>query len=168
MRSKRVMMLVLSAVMALITVALTAPAVSADYDKHPNVVIQIAIRLDAIDTAGGNYVKARESLGMLKDIRHWLRDHDDPRFVKRSGSTCQTAFDDWLDDSVRLARLGFVYFRGQATNWQEYPPGWERQAARVRAKLMYNRIKSNQEDATDDFLDDCVLNMPRRARGLLF
>ena len=73
MRSKRVMMLVLSAVMALSTVALTAPAVSADYDKHPNCVVQIAIRLDTIDSAGGNYVKARESLGMMKDIRHWLR-----------------------------------------------------------------------------------------------
>lgn len=170
MRSKRITTLLLSALMALTTVGFAATAVSADYDKHPNVVIQIAIRLETIDSAGGNYVKAREFLGMLKDIRHWDREHDGtgPLYVRHSGGACQTAFEDWMDDTQVLARVGFVYFRGQATNWQEYPSGWERQAAKIRAKLLYNRILSNQEDATEDFLDECVFNMPRRPYDLLF
>lgn len=176
MRSKRLTMLLLSAIMALGTVAMTAPAVSADYDEHPNVVVQIAIRLDNIEGYGGNYAKAREYRAMLKDIRHWLREHDDPKWVGRShhghghgdGAACEDAFDAWLLDTRALARVGFVYTRGQATKWQEYEPGWERQAARVRAKLLFNRIESNQEDATEDFIDECLLNMPRRARFLLF
>ena len=60
------------------------------------------------------------------------------------------------------------YFRIKATNGQEYPSGWERQAAKIRAKIMYNRVASRQEDAQDDFLDCVFDNLPRRAMVLFY
>ena len=67
-----------------------------------------------------------------------------------------------------LDRQGFRYYRGRATSWQEYPSGWERQAAKVRARLMFNRAESRQEDDQDDFLDCVFDNLPRRAALLFF
>lgn len=166
MRSKRITILALSALMALTTVGLTAPAASADYDEHPNIVVQAAIRLDNIDATSNNYRKANQSVKLLKEMRHWIREHGTPRFVARVG--CTADFQDWMYATRTLARQGFRYFRLKATNGQEYPSGWERQAAKVRARIMYNRAESRQGDAQDDFLDCVFDNLPRRARILLF
>jgi hypothetical protein len=165
MRTKRFSALMLSAMMALTAIAFTGSAVSADYDKHPNIVIQAAIRLDNIDTAAGPYQRANNAVKLLKEIRHWVREHPTPAFVKRTG--CTSEFYDWMVDTRTYARQSFVYFRGQATKWQEYPSGWERQAAKYRQYLVFKRVEKRQADATDDFLD-CVLDgMPMRARLLL-
>jgi hypothetical protein len=166
MRSKRLTTLMLSAVMALTTMGLAASAVSADYDEHPNIVIQVAIRLDNIDATSNNYKKANQSVKMLKELRHWIREHGTPRFVRRVG--CTDEFQDWMLSTRTLARQGFRYFRVKATNGQEYPSGWERQAAKIRAKIMYNRAASRQEDDQDDFLDCVFDNLPRRAQVLFF
>ena len=166
MRSKRLTTLMLSAVMALTTMGFAASAVSADYDEHPNIVVQAAIRLDNIDTASNDYRRANQSVKLLKDLRHWIREHNTPRFVNRVG--CSDEFEDWMWATRTLARQGFRYFRVKATKGQEYPSGWERQAAILRAKIMYNRAESRQEDAQDDFLDCVFDNLPTRARVLLF
>ena len=166
MRSKRLTTLMLSAVMALTTMGFAASAVSADYDEHPNIVVQAAIRLDNIAETSNYYRKANQSVKMLKELRHWIREHGTPRFVSRVG--CTADFQDWMLATRTLARQGFRYFRVKATKGQEYPSGWERQAAILRAKIMYNRAESRQGDAQDDFLDCVFDNLPRRARVLLF
>lgn len=166
MRSKRLTTLMLSAVMALTTMGFAASAVSADYDEHPNIVVQAAIRLENIDATTNNYRKANQSVRLLKDLRHWIREHGTPRFVKRVG--CEDEFMDWMYSTRTLALQGFRYYRGKATNWQEYPSGWERQAAKVRARIMFNRAESRQGDDQDDFLDCVFDNLPRRARILFF
>lgn len=166
MRSKRITTLLLSALMALTTAGFAASAVSADYDEHPNIVVQAAIRLDKIATANGYYGMANQSLKLLKDLRHWDREHGTPRFVTRLG--CGDEFDDWTDATAVLARQGFRYYRGRATSWQEYPSGWERQAAKVRAQIMFARAEDRQGDAQDDFLDCVFDNLPRRAMILFF
>jgi len=166
MRSKRLTTLMLSAVMALTTVGFAASAVSADYDEHPNIVVQAAIRLDNIDATSNNYRKANQSVRLLKEIRHWVREHGTPRFVTRVG--CGDEFQDWLLETRSLALQGFRYFRIKATNGQEYPSGWERQAAKIRAKIMYERVEGRQADAQKDFLN-CVFDaLPRRAMVLFY
>lgn len=175
MFTKRLSMLVLSALLALTTAAFTAPAVSADED-HPNIVIQSVIHLEDIDAAGGYYKKANLSREMLKDIRHWVRNHGQgkygvPFFVRRMGiqgtGTCTAEYKDWLLETRSVARVGFRYFRGKATKFKEYPVS-ERAQVRVRQMLIYNRIEGRQADAQDDFLDCVFDNMPRRLRMLLW
>ena len=164
MRSKRLAMLLLSALLALSTVAFTAPAVSAD-SGHPNIVIQSVINMEDIDAAGSYWTKANLSREMLKDIRHWLDEHTTPAFVTRLA--CVPECNAWLLETRSLARVGFRYFRGKATNYKEYPVR-ERAQARVTQMLIYNRIEGRQTDAQKDFLNCVFDNMPLRLRLLLF
>ena len=172
MRTKRLTMLLLSALLALSTVAFVAPAVSAD-EGHPNIVVQAVIALEDIDAAGNYYKKANLSVGLVKDIRHWVNNHGTgptgvPPFVKAIGAgTCIPDYNAWLLETRSLARVGFRYFRGQATRWQEFPSE-DRAAARVRQMLVYNRIEGRQTDAQKDFLNCIFDNMPMRLRLLLF
>ena len=166
MRSKRITMLALSALMALTTVGLTAPAASADYDEHPNIGIQAAIRLDNIDATSNNYRKANQAVKLSRDLRHWIRDHSTPRFVSRVG--CSSDFRTWMFVTRQYARQAFRSYRTLATGAQEWPAGWERQSAKVRARIMLARAESRQADAQDDFLDCVFDNLPRRARGLFY
>ncbi len=91
MRTKRLTMLMLSALLSLSTVAFTAPAVSAD-EGHPNIVVQAVIALEDIDAAGGYYKKANLSIELMQDIRHWVNNHGTgatgvPPFVTAIGGT---------------------------------------------------------------------------------
>ena len=176
MRSKRITMLMLSAVMALTTVGFTASAVSADED-HPNILVQVAIRLDNIDTANGYYGMANQSYKLLRDIRHWVNNHGVgpygvPPLVMRLKNTtaCDPVglYQDWLVETRALAVQGFRYYRGMATKWQEFPSGWERTAAKVRARIVFNRVEGRQADAQKDFLN-CIFDaLPQRAVFLYF
>ena len=176
MRSKRITMLMLSAVMALTTVGFTASAVSADED-HPNIIVQAAIRLDNIDTANGYYRMANQSYKLLRDIRHWVNNHGVgpygvPPLVNRlpncGDDNPVTLYKAWLVETRALARQGFRYYRGMATKWQEFPSGWERTAAKVRARIVFNRVEGRQADAQKDFLN-CIFDaLPRRAVFLYF
>jgi len=170
MRSKRITTLLLSAVMALTTLGFTATAASADED-HPNIIVQAAIRLDNIDTANGYYGMANQSYKLLRDIRHWVNNHGDgpygvPRLVTRLG--CTDLYKDWIVETRALALQGFRYYRGMATKWQEFPSGWERTAAKVRARIVFNRVEGRQADAQKDFLN-CIFDaLPQRAVFLYF
>jgi hypothetical protein len=169
MRTKRLTMLMLSAVLALSTVAFTAPVATADYG-HPNIVIQAVIAMEKIDAATSYYKKANESVNLFKDIRHWVEVHKTPpRFVTELN--CNTAekpyYDTWLLDTRGVARAGFRYFRSKATNFQEYP-SVDRAEARVRQWLLYDRLKGRQADAQKALLNCVFDNMPRQMRMLLF
>ena len=173
MRSKRITTLLLSALMALTTVGFAASAVSADED-HPNIIVQAAIRLDNIDTASGYYAKANQSYKLLRDIRHWVNNHGVgpygiPKLVLAlDNGACVQDYKDWIVETRALANQGFRYYRGMATKWQEFPSGWERTAAKVRAKLMFDRVEGRQTDAQKDFLN-CVFDaLPRRAMVLFY
>ena len=164
MRKNRLSALFLSLVMALSAMAVTGGVVSADQDEHPNIVVGVAIGVMDIDEARNHYKKANLAIGLLREIRHWVRNHNQPDFV---ANKCSTDYDNWLKASIRYARQTFMYFRGKATGWQEYPAGWERKAAKARAWLLYNRAVARQDDRTDDFLDCVYDNLPPRARFLL-
>ena len=164
MRKNRLSALFLSLVMALSAAAITGGAASADYDEHPNIVVGVAIGVMDIDEAKNHYKKSNLAIELLRDIRHWMRDHDQPRFITRN---CSDEYVDWLNDSRRYARQTFTYFRGKATGWQEFPTGWQRKAAKARAWLLYDRAVDRQADSTDDFLDCVYDNLPNRARFLL-
>jgi hypothetical protein len=172
MRTKRLTMLMLSALLSLSTVAFTAPAVSAN-EGHPSIVVQAVIALEDIDAAGGYYKKANLSIELMQDIRHWVNNHGTgatgvPPFVTAiGGTTCVPKYNAWLLETRSLARVGFRYFRGQATRWQEFPSK-DRPAARVRQMLVYDRIDGRQADAQKDFLNCIFDNMPMRLRLLLF
>ena len=166
MRSKRITILALSALMALTTVGLTAPAASADYDKHPNIVIQAAIRMDNIEATSNNYRKANQAVQLGRDLRHWIREHSTPRFVSRVG--CSTEFRSWMFVTNQYARQAFRSYRTLATGAQEWPSGWERQAAKVRARILLDRAEGRQEDAQKDFLNCVFDSLPNRARGLFY
>ncbi len=164
MRTKRLTMLLLSALLALSTVAFVAPAVSAD-EGHPSIVVQAVIALEDIDAAGNYYKKANYSVELMKDIRHWVSKHGTPPFVTRLA--CVPEYNAWLLETRSVARVGFRYFRGKATGWQEFPSG-DRAAARVRQMLIYDRIDGRQADAQKAFLNCVFDNMPLRLRLLLF
>ncbi len=172
MRSKRLTMLLLSALLALSTVAFTAPAVSAN-EGHPSIVVQAVIALEDIDATGNYYKKANLSVELMKDIRHWVANHGTgatgvpPFLTEITGTLCVPKYNAWLLETRSLARVGFRYFRGQATKWQEFPSG-DRAAARVRQMLVYNRIEGRQEDAQKAFLNCFFDEMPMRLRLLLF
>jgi hypothetical protein len=157
-------MLLLSALLALSTVAFTAPAVSAD-SGHPNIVIQSVINMEDIDLAGTYWKKASLSREMLKDVRHWVREHKAPYFVR--ATACVPEYRDWLIETRGVARVGFRYFRGKATNFKEYPTD-ERAQVRVTQMLIYDRIEGRQADAQKDLLNCVFDNMPLRLRLLLF
>ena len=172
MRSKRLTMLLLSALLALSTVAFTAPVATAN-EGHPSIVVQAVIALEDIDAATNYYKKANLSVELMKDIRHWVANHGVgatgvPPFVMaiKSGY-CVPTYNTWLLETRSLARVGFRYFRGKATGWQEFPSG-DRAAARVRQMLVYDRIDGRQTDAQKAFLNCIFDNMPLQLRLLLF
>jgi predicted thioredoxin/glutaredoxin len=165
MLPKRLTMLMLSATLALTTVAFTAPVATAD-EGHPNIVIQAVIAMEDIAAASSYYKKANLSVELFKDIRHWVRVHKDPpQFV--TGLKCNTYYDTWLLDTRGVARAGFRYFRSKATNYQEYPSA-DRAQARVVQMLLYDRLKGRQADAQKALLNCVFDNMSEKTRMLLF
>jgi hypothetical protein len=180
MLPKRLTMLMLSATLALSTVAFTAPVATAD-EGHPSIVVQAVIALEDIAAATNYYKKANLSVGLMKDIRHWVSPYNHhgtgpygvPLFVTKidqiGTGTCSAAteYQKWLLETRSLARVGFRYFRGKATNWQEFPSG-DRAAARVRQMLVFNRIEGRQADAQKAFLNCIFDKMPMQLRLLLF
>lgn len=172
MRSKRLTMLMLGAVMALSTLGLSATAVSADFDEHPNVLVKTILVQEKIDTAGGNWAKARASLSLIKALRHWSREHtgsDAPGWVRRNGDCADEFNDDFRPAAYRYARTAFAYYRGKATNFREYPAGWERDTVRVRQMLIMKRAGDRLDDEIEDVLDECFFNgrMGQRLRYLI-
>jgi predicted thioredoxin/glutaredoxin len=165
MLPKRLTMLMLSAVLALTTVAFTAPVATAD-SGHPNIVIQAVISMEDIEAASSYYKKANLSVELFKDIRHWVEEHKTPpKFV--TTLACVPQYDAWLLETRGVARAGFRYFRSKATNFQEYP-SVDRAEARVRQWLLYDRLKGRQADAQKALLNCVFDNMPKNMRMLLF
>jgi hypothetical protein len=169
MLPKRLTMLMLSATLALTTVAFTAPVATAD-EGHPNIVIQAVIAMEDIAAASSYYKKANLSVELFKDIRHWVRVHKDPpQFV--TALECNLPdkpyYDTWLLDTRGVARAGFRYFRSKATNYQEYPSA-DRAEARVVQMLLYDRLLGRQADAQKALLNCVFDKMPKYMRTLLF
>ena len=165
MRTKRITTLMLSGLMALSTVGLTATAVSADYDEHAGILYQVVLRAENIAATNNNWRKANQAVHMTRDIRHFHRDHRTPRLVKRT--KCTSEFYDWLSDARFYGRQSFLFHRGKATNFREYPAGWQRQQVRIRQMLVHNRAEDRYNDSQDDLLD-CVFDaLPRRVRHLI-
>jgi len=172
MLPKRLTMLMLSAVLVLTTVAFTAPVATAN-EGHPSIIVQAVIALEDIAASGNYYKKANLSVELMKDIRHWVDNHGTgatgvPLIVTGiTGSVCVPKYNDWLLETRSLARVGFRYYRGQATQWQEFP-SVDRAAARVRQMLVFNRIEGRQADAQKAFLNCIFDEMPLQLRLLLF
>ena len=172
MRTKRFTMLMLSAMLALSTVAFTAPAVTAN-EGHPSIIVQAVIALEDIAATGNYYKKANLSVELMQDIRHWVDNHGTgatgvPLIVTgMTGAVCVPKYNDWLLETRSLARVGFRYYRGQATQWQELP-SVDRAAARVRQMLVFDRIVGRQADAQKAFLNCIFDEMPLQLRLLLF
>lgn len=152
---RRLTMMGMSALLALSSLAVTAPAVSADSD-HPMILVQAVIQLEDIAATSSNYKKAQLSVELFKDLRHWVLDHDFyPPIVTYTG--CKTDFATWFTETRSLALTGFRYYRGMATGWEEWPSGIDRSAARVRAMLLFKRVEGRQTDEQKDLLN-CLIN----------
>jgi len=166
MRGKRLTMLGLSAMLTLSTLAFTAPAVSADSgrDTHPNPIVAAVIAQEDIAAASGNNKRAIYAVELLRDMRHWRRDHGVPRFVNRTG--CRADFFTWFDETQGWSRAAFRYYRGKANGWQAIPKDL-RAGRRVTQLLVFNRATDRQSDAEDDLVDCIVDGIPRRLGRLL-
>jgi hypothetical protein len=146
----------MSALLALSSLAVTAPAVSADSD-HPMIIVQAVITLEDIAATSSNYKKAQLSVELFKDLRHWVTDHNFyPPIVVWAGGSCPGYFNDWFRETRTLATTGFRYYRGMATGWEEFPSA-DRAAARVRAMILFKRVEGRQKDDQEDLLD-CLID----------
>ena len=131
----RLPVLGLSAMLALTTMAFTAPVASA-HSGHPNIIVQVDKWIHKAED-WGNFMGARYMLKIRNGGLHWRNQHgygdlEDakagdsgtgiyPRFVLRMG--CATPeFDDWWAAARKVSKTGFRYYRGQATNYRWLDP----------------------------------------------
>lgn len=166
MRGKRLTMLGLSAMLTLSTLAFTAPAVSADSgrDTHPNPVVAAVIAQEDIARLNNFNKKAIVAVELLRDLRHWRRDHGVPRFIV--ATACRADYLVWFNRTQSWSRTAFRYYRGRANQWMALPKDLRAQR-RVTQWLFYDRATDRQADAQDDLIDCIVDGIPRRLGRLL-
>jgi hypothetical protein len=166
MRGKRLTMLGLSAMLTLSTLAFTATAASADVgrDTHPNPIVAAVIAQEDIAAANGNNKRAIISVELLRDMRHWRREHGAPRFV--NATACRADYLVWFDRTQGWSRAAFRYYRGQANGYNFLPKDL-RAGRRITQWLLFDRATDRQADAQDDLIDCIVDGLPRRLGRLL-
>lgn len=182
MLGKRLVMIGLSAMLALTTVAFTAPAVSAD-SGHSNVIVQVDKLIDKAETAPA-YKAARKMTRIRRVGAHWADDHGFgnladvrardkgtgryPAFILIFG--CRSEFDDWWVAARQVSKTGFRYYRGQTTGYSWLEPDDAENRAFFQS-ILFNRAMNKYDEAAEDVFD-CVLDesksQARRLRRLLW
>jgi hypothetical protein len=166
MRGKRLTMLGLSALLTLSTLAFAAPAVSADTGRntHPNPIVAAVIAQEDMAAVSNYNKKAIVAVELLRDLRHWQRDHGTPRFIV--ATSCRADYLVWFNRTQGWSRAAFRYYSGKASQWESLPKDLRAQR-RITQWLIYDRATDRQADAQDDLVDCIVDGIPRRLGRLL-
>ena len=173
MRGKRLMILGLSAMLALTTLAFTAPAASA-HDDHPNIMAQVDKWIHKAEGWSGTFIAARYMYKIPKGGRHWAREHgygsvEDakvgnkgsgkyPRFILRMGCA-SPEFDAWWVASRKVSKTGFRHYRGLAAKYRWLDPV-DRESRAFFNALLFRGANRQYDDALEDLVD-CILDESR-------
>lgn len=176
MRRKRLAVLGLSAMLAVATMAFTAPAAGAHHG-HPNIIVQVDKFIHKAERFGPN-VAARYMLKIRRAGLHWRNQHGFgsweeaqardkgtgiyPRFVLRF--ECAPEYESLWVASRKVSKTGFRHYRGEATNYRWLDPVDRENRAFFDAKL-FDRSMQLYDDALDG-LFDCILDESRGPRWL--